>query len=81
MLDLKELERKLDEALASETSESLNEWLSSKQLRDMCYLLGEGRVEDLQNSQLEFTITTQQTTIVVDSTSSPKNSSRFSLAA
>jgi hypothetical protein len=28
MLDLKELERKLDEALAKETSETLNDWLS-----------------------------------------------------
>ena len=30
MLDLKELERRLDESLAKETKESLNNWLDSQ---------------------------------------------------
>ena len=35
MLDLKELERRLDEALANETKESLNAWLSGQRIYDL----------------------------------------------
>lgn len=41
MIDLKELERRLDEALAKETSESLSRWLHNK------------RKDDLENRQIE----------------------------
>ncbi|SHG43494.1 hypothetical protein [Dysgonomonas macrotermitis] len=38
MIDLKELERRLDEALARETESSLKEWLSSQRNGDIsCY--------------------------------------------
>ena len=49
MLDLKELERKLDEALARETTESLNEWLLSKRHPNIQSLLGDGSLVSLKS--------------------------------
>lgn len=47
MLDLKELERRLDEALAKETKESLTEWLLQKRLKMLLQELGE-EIYDLE---------------------------------
>lgn len=49
MLNLKELEDKLDKALANETEQSLSEWLFSKRLKGLEFL-GEGKFEYLSNS-------------------------------
>lgn len=35
MIDLKELERRLDKALAKETKDSLNSWLNSQRIDDL----------------------------------------------
>ena len=42
MIDLNELERRLDEALAKETSDSLYSWLHSQRRDDLDRYLGEG---------------------------------------
>jgi hypothetical protein len=42
MLDLKELERKINEALDKETPESLTAWLMSKRTSDIETYIGEG---------------------------------------
>jgi|688.fasta_scaffold1300311_1 hypothetical protein len=42
MLDLDELERKIDAALAKETPESLTSWLMSKRSSDVETYIGEG---------------------------------------
>jgi hypothetical protein len=48
MLNLHELEKKLDQALASETQESLTNWLEEKRLRSFLGQLGDGRIDNLQ---------------------------------
>ena len=50
MLDLKELERRLDEALAKETSDSLETWLLSQRKMDteIENLYGCGSIEKLK---------------------------------
>lgn len=48
MLNLKELETKLDLVLASETLESLTEWLMAKRVSELKTLLGEGEIEHLE---------------------------------
>lgn len=42
MIDLKELERSLDEALANETSESLSNWLIDQRKDNLASFLGVG---------------------------------------
>lgn len=42
MLDLEELERKIDAALANETPESLTAWLMSKRMSNIETYIGEG---------------------------------------
>jgi hypothetical protein len=44
MLDLKELERRLEAALEKETEQSLNAWLLSKSTLPIHACLGEGKV-------------------------------------
>jgi len=38
MIDLKELERRLDEALANETKDSLNKWLDEQRVNESEYI-------------------------------------------
>jgi hypothetical protein len=47
MLNLKELEKKLDIALANETTESLSFWLEEKRLRGFLSALGMGQFTSL----------------------------------
>lgn len=47
MLDLKKLEKKLDEALAAETAESLTVWLTHKRLNSLIESLGSGSLSEL----------------------------------
>lgn len=49
MLNLKELEQKLDKALSSETEKTLTQWLLSKRFKGF-YFLGEGVFEELTPS-------------------------------
>ncbi len=44
MIDLKELERRLDESLANETTESLSNWLFEQRKKEMDFLLGKGTI-------------------------------------
>lgn len=50
MLDLKELEKKLDSALEKETSESLSAWLLNKRLRNYSSYLGLGILVEMESS-------------------------------
>lgn len=54
MLDLKELERKLDEALAKETSETLNDWLSEIRNDNLESILGQGCVEEIESKPISI---------------------------
>ncbi len=42
MLDLNELEKRLDDALANETEASLTEWLLNQRAKDFINFLGDG---------------------------------------
>jgi hypothetical protein len=42
MLDLELLEKRLDEVLSKETSETMTSWLLNRRLKKYTYLLGEG---------------------------------------
>lgn len=52
MLDLKEMEKRLDDALAKETEESLTMWLLKKRHKN--YFSGNGKIEFLVSSKSRF---------------------------
>ena len=52
MLNLIELERKLDLALANETTESLTNWLEEKRLRTFLQSLGNGTFDTIVQFKL-----------------------------
>lgn len=52
MLNLIELERKLDLALANETTESLTNWLEEKRLRTLLQSLGNGTFDTIVQFKL-----------------------------
>jgi hypothetical protein len=54
MLDLKELERRLDEALAKETYESLSSWLYNQRRDNLESYLGAGCIEQFQGNPYTF---------------------------
>lgn len=54
MLDLKELEKRLDEALEKETRESLTSWLTSQRLANFESLLGAGRIQEFKGYPYTF---------------------------
>ena len=56
MLDLKELERRLDEALAKETSDSLEKWLLSQRKMDteIENFYGHGNIETLKTVSCSY---------------------------
>ncbi len=54
MLDLKELERRLDEALANETSETLSNWLINQRKNNIKSFFGNGCFVDLQEIPYTF---------------------------
>lgn len=63
MLDLKELERRLDAALAEETPESLSAWLLNQRKNNQVNLeslLGQGHTEKLEKKPYNFNYTFNQ---------------------
>lgn len=54
MLDLELLEKRLDEALEKETSETLTSWLMSRRLKKYISSLGEGNVVDMPIKKVLF---------------------------
>lgn len=55
MLDLKELERRLDEALEKETSESLTCWILSQRTDNLNNFLGVGSIQNFSVNPWVFT--------------------------
>jgi ABC-type Fe3+ transport system substrate-binding protein len=54
MLDLKNLEAKLDEALAKETAETLTKWLLKKRAQSYLAHLGQGEFNNLETVKVEL---------------------------
>ncbi|GIM55774.1 MULTISPECIES: hypothetical protein [Capnocytophaga] len=54
MLDLELLEKRLDEVLEKETSETLTSWLMSRRLKKYISSLGEGDVVDMPIEKVLF---------------------------
>ena len=54
MLDLKELERRLDEAPSNETSDSLSNWLIDQRKDNLESFLGVGCIEQFKSSPYSF---------------------------
>lgn len=54
MLDLKELEKRLDEALAKETSESLSSWIINQRKNNLESFLGIGRIQQFKENPSVF---------------------------
>jgi hypothetical protein len=54
MLDLQELEKRLDEALSKETQESLSSWLLSQRQDNLKSYLGNGCMESLKSNPTSF---------------------------
>ncbi len=54
MLDLELLEKQLDEALANETEESLEAWLSSKQDTYLDELMANGVIQTFESIRFNF---------------------------
>lgn len=52
MLDLKELEKKVDEMIAKDTPEEMMTWLLNKKMEDFAGFISAGAIESL-NSGLE----------------------------
>jgi hypothetical protein len=51
MLDLKELEKKVDEIIAKDTPEEMMEWLLKKRMKEFSYFIPEGIVESLKRDR------------------------------
>lgn len=64
MLDLKLLEKKLDEVLKTETSETLTSWLFNRRLKSFIYLLGEGDFINMPNNEI---LISQSESFIVES--------------
>jgi hypothetical protein len=56
MVDLKELERRLDEALANETKDSLNDWLNSQRIDSIEVFLEECIIDSLPSKPVSFSL-------------------------
>ena len=54
MLDLDKLEKKVDDTLANETTESLISWLVQEKTKELSERLGEGDIELLNIEAIEF---------------------------
>lgn len=56
MLDLKLLEKQLDEVLSKETSESISSWLNNRRLKNcISAILGDGEFNDISVNEIEIT--------------------------
>lgn len=56
MIDLIELEKRLDEALAKETKDSLNSWLDSQRFNDINFVNGESNIQLLPCKPISFSL-------------------------
>lgn len=54
MLDLKELERRLDEALAKETKETLSNWILDQRKTNIESFFGYGSVTNMKKKPFSF---------------------------
>lgn len=54
MLDLKILEKQLDEVLAKETSETMTSWLLDRRLKKYVRALGEGLFVNIPSNKIEI---------------------------
>ena len=54
MLDLKELERRLDEALAKETTETLSNWILDQRKTSVESFFGHGSVKTMKEKPFSF---------------------------
>lgn len=54
MLDLNELERRLDEALARETNESLSEWLLDQRTHNLINFIGDGCFAEIESKLFNY---------------------------
>jgi hypothetical protein len=57
MLNLRELEEKLDAALANETTESLTYWIEQKRFKSFLNTLGEGNLCDMDSTIIGYEVT------------------------
>lgn len=71
MLDLKKLEEKLDQALESETTESLSSWLFSKRSNNFLAQLGDGDFSTLK-SPLFQKYSTVESALIIEVTANLK---------
>jgi len=81
MLNLKELEEALDNALANETPESLNSWLDQVRSRKIEGFIGESECIDIPDLSLHSVEITSVTQMVIPSQNSDTNSDTMYLAA
>lgn len=77
MIDLKELERRLDEALAKETSESLSSWLLNQRKDNLASFLGAGSFAQFKGNPYSFYMVLPRNT---EYTNSNKNNPSEQLA-
>jgi len=63
MIDLKELERRLDEALANETSESLSSWLQNQRKDNLESFLGVGCLAKFRGNPYSFSMDSPKDTV------------------
>jgi hypothetical protein len=75
MIDLKELERRLDEALAKETSESLSSWLQNQRKDNLESFLGAGCLTKFKGNPYSFN--TDSPEVAVYQSSNDNNPSEF----
>lgn len=66
MLNLKELENQLDQALAKETEESLTTWLLEKRAKSYLAQLGLGQFEKKKTLFEEYTIESTSVSIEIE---------------
>ncbi|MDR2449096.1 MAG: hypothetical protein LBD52_03975 [Prevotellaceae bacterium] len=78
MLDLHKLEQSIDEALASETTESLTEWLLNQRDRNLSAFLGDGYFEALAPTSIIFKQNTNSVLTTVETCDIPND---YQLAA
>jgi len=71
MLDLEKLERKLDKALANETSESLSDWLKQKRKKNYGKYLGDGSIEDMDHTSSKIGVSFNTKSVTQKDNSTP----------
>ncbi len=80
MIDFKEIERRLNEALEKETSESLTTWLLNERSEGIKSFLGNGTINSLHGNPTSF-IQKVEEVLQYDSHNNSTPNNNFSLAA